>query len=774
MNPRRHLLYGGVALLLIAIAAFPLVSGRRTLYIRDVFGTHLEMKWVQAQAMRQGRLPEIDPYRAGGQPLLGNLNAAPLYPDNLLFLVSSFFWAYNAHFWIHWLLAVLTMAWLGRAWGLSKEGAWGAGAIYASSGFLLSNLNFYNLIAGAALTPALVAAALDVTAAEGRRWSMPVAAAIWGLMILAGDPMYAVSGLALAYAAVLTRKESRQWRALVRLTCGVAIGTLLVAPQVVEFLRILPHTYRGHWGFSLAGRLAASWNPMRVVDLFIPMFLGLPSLAYWGVHFTGGDPPLFFSLFPGAIAWLLVLLSGRARGRAMVWWSWGAIMLGVFLVLGGFNPLLWPVYARSSAGVLRFPAKFWLLITVGMAVLGGRGMERLLEEGSRRFRWLLLGAFCLFYLVLWGFLNLAAGPIEAWSYRVMAKPFNQILPHPERIRWAGLCLLLLVLLALVAFSLRILRRKPVVLVTIVVALQVGSQLFLLRPLFETDDVAYYKTPPNLLDVIPKDAVITAGNQGDLFGGQYVPFGTWPDLRLIWGARYDYQRLVPWAGIKYGRHYMLDASTEGLDSFLTRSVVQAVETLPDEGKIRLVAVSGAQFLALDRDLKKVSPERASLVTRRAELGNPVSIYRIRHPAPRVLFTGNVYPSQSMNQGLNGLLADDFDPTREVVLAGGEKELQGEVGRVKVMQWSPRAYRFEVEAPNPGVLVIQRALQPLYDAWLDGKPVQLVAANLDRMGVVIDQAGHHVVEIRLNRRPLAWSLLGTLLALVVGAAWWKRGW
>jgi len=145
-------------LLIILWMALPLVRGTDTLFLRDVFNTHLGKKWVQAEAMRDGYLPVVDAYRDGGEPHLGNPNTVPLYPDNLLYLVAPTFWAFNAHFWLHLLLAPLAMFWLARVWGLSREAAWAAGVCYMASGFFISNLGFYNLVAGAAWTPAFVAA----------------------------------------------------------------------------------------------------------------------------------------------------------------------------------------------------------------------------------------------------------------------------------------------------------------------------------------------------------------------------------------------------------------------------------------------------------------------------------------------------------------------------------------------------------------------------------------------------------------------------------------
>ena len=87
-----------------------------------------------------------------------------------------------------------------------------AGVSYACSGYFLSHLNFYNLIAGVALAPALCAAvlrALDGPVVAGsprfRPW-IPVAFLV-ALLMLAGDPILLV--LSLAAAVVL---GGERWR----------------------------------------------------------------------------------------------------------------------------------------------------------------------------------------------------------------------------------------------------------------------------------------------------------------------------------------------------------------------------------------------------------------------------------------------------------------------------------------------------------------------------------------------------------------------------------
>src|SRR5690606_31281492 len=109
---------------------------------------------------------------------------------------------------LHWLLAPAAMFLLGRAWGLGRPASWAAGACYATSGFFLSQLNLYNLVAGAALVPALVAAVLFATedGDRGRRWAWAAGAGgLWALVLLSGDPTTAVAGALLAASAAAVR-----------------------------------------------------------------------------------------------------------------------------------------------------------------------------------------------------------------------------------------------------------------------------------------------------------------------------------------------------------------------------------------------------------------------------------------------------------------------------------------------------------------------------------------------------------------------------------------
>jgi len=753
------LLYVAPVLLLLGVVVLPLALGQRTLFLRDVSNAHYQMKHAQALVMRAGHLPLVDPYR-GYRPLLGNLNAVPLYPDNLLYLVASPRWALNAHFWLHLLLAPFAMAWLARAWGLGREAAWAAGTCYATSGFFLSQLNLYNLIAGAALIPAFAAALIRAwPAADGRRttWRLAAPALTWTLLLLAGDPLSAALGLALGVSAAAARHG---WRppAAGSLAAALACGTVVAAPQLVATWQILPASYRGFWGYSAASVLAQSWDPRTALEWLVPFVYGRPNLAFWGQEFYGGNEPLYLTLYPGLLALVLVITAGRPRHDAGLW-AWGAVAVGLFLALGGFNPLVRALAAAPGGGLLRYPIKVWPLVAVGASLLCGLGWQRfILDDDGRRRLFRVAGALALLY---GAGLVLLTHPPAALVARWRAH-----LPPPmlaeEPVRWAALCLLDLVL-AILVLALAWTARRRAGAAPALLALHAASQLFLLQPARATDDVAPYRTPPaQLLEVVPPEALVVHGRVGDLFGPERAsPRPYFPDADARWAERLRFAELFPQAGVTWGRRYDFDRSPEGLDPFLSIAVGQAIKTMSDHQRLRVLAASGVDTLILDRPLDEDARSKASLRLRRPSVGRDLWVYHLFDAAPPIALASQVRTVADERQALSRVLEPDFDPSRMVVLPGGGPDRRPAPGELTVLASGPDGVVAEVSSPEGAVLVVQRAYLPIYRATIDRRPAPVLPANAHRLAVEIPP-GHHRVHLAADRRPFHAACLAAALA------------
>ena len=224
----------------------PLALGQRTLYFRDVFTTHLPVKAFGAAQLRQGRIPAFNPTWGLGQPFRGNPNALPFYPGNLLYLVLPFWIAFNLHYALHWLLAALTMAALARALGQGQPAALVAGLTYAGSGWMLTGLSFYNLLAVSAWWPLVL-----LGAARGGRRGIALGGLACGLALLAGEPVTAALGVVPLLLVACQRHGSRRG-SLAALGIGFT-GLLIALPQLVATARILGFTSRGALGAAGIG-----------------------------------------------------------------------------------------------------------------------------------------------------------------------------------------------------------------------------------------------------------------------------------------------------------------------------------------------------------------------------------------------------------------------------------------------------------------------------------------------------------------------------------------
>lgn len=822
------LFYIAPTLVLLVAVTVPLIRGTETLYHRDLLQAHFGLKTAQTRAWAAGYVPEIDVYRAGGQPLAGNPNSVPFYPDNLLYLVAPLLWALDAHLWLHWLIAPLAAFWLGRAWGLSREASWAVGVAYGLSGFFVSHLAFYNLIAGAALTPALVAACLRVQeigsretgspetgeGAKGSRrfgWLLAAVGGLWALLILSGDPFMALLAFVLTASAVWVRAGTLRPRALLRrvpvgpLAVAFTGGTLLAAPQWVEFLRILPLSFRGHFGYGGGAGVIESFDPRQMLEWFLPLCFGRPDrvklAGFWGWDLYTGFPPYYYSLYPGLLALALLVSSGRPRSRG-AGWAWGSIVFGLFFSLGGFNPgAAW----LFEHGWLRYPVKFWMPVALGASLLCGLGYGRVFTDGRRRrFALALAGLFALYLLVL-GVLQIASGPSTAFLRALIPERYSDRFVANELLRWSGLALFSVLLVILAALAFRGLRRRPRVAGAAILLLHVASQLVFLAPIRATDATLPYLTPPPALAHVPRDARVVHGSYVGLFGPESFEVVDSPGPDTYWYTRRTFYELYPTTGPLWGRRYQLNVSPEGLDGFVTEIARSALSSRTDGDleRLRLLRAWGVDVLLVGRELE---PEARRLVAGSREVpgfGTRQWVIDLAEPAPEVFFAGRVETVPHINAAVDRLTAGDFDPQRAVVIPGEEEErVEGQEGvgaasieaRARVIEdglggtarfvtVGPESFEVEVDARSTGVLVVQRAHLDIWRATVTGErrdgeasedeEVGILPANIHRLGVELEP-GRYRVRFWIDRRPLAFSAVLALLGIVLLAVLPRRKW
>lgn len=785
--------------LLLAVTVLPLALGTETLYYRDTLRNHLTLRAGQLESAAEGGpFALVDPLRSHGQPLAGNANVLAFYPTSALGFVAPILWAHNAHFWLHWLLAPFAVFWLGRRLGLGRRGAWAAGTFYATSGFFLSLLNLYNLVSAAVVLPALLAAGLAL-AEERRRRDLVATALLWALLVVAGEPIYAVLGAVLLALAVWIRRtgsdsaaESVGRTTIARLggaplVLALVLGTLLAAPLWVELLRILPGSFRGEASFPLRAALAQSWNPWTAVEWLLPLAFGSVDVLFWGERFFGGNVPLLPSLHPGWLVPALMAASGLPRLRrrsdgphdALRTWSWCAVALGAFLALGFHNPLLRALHGVLGTSFVRYPVKLWVAVALGLSLLAGLGFERLLYGRGRRPVLGVLAAGLALLLAVAAWLTWMPG--DAASFLA---GFEPRMGNPrfaaERVRLAAQAWTTTFVLAALLGTAALLRRARLA-APLLLMIHAGSQLLLLQPLHDTDDAHPYLEPSPVLELVEADERIVHGGVDRLFGtvrGDYLSI--YPDARHSWLLRTTARELYPFAGIPLGLPYAFVRSPEGLDSNTSIRMGMALRDLDDAARLRVLESAGVDVLLLPRPL---APELLEGPEAPVELRGIVPgvgdralhVYGLRHPAPEALLATQTLPAPNLRTAIGLLASPEFEARRMATIEAPSNATRPPSGPgahgarphtlrgAEIIERTPERWRVRTRSNAAGVLVLQQAHLPIWRAEVDGKDAPVLRANGQLLGVPVP-AGEHEVEVYADRRPTIAARAVSILALV----------
>ena len=773
------------ALLLLAAFAWPLASGERTLILRDVLQTHFLDRIALGEGWRHFDLPLVDPLRAGGQALAGNLNALPFYPDNLLLFLGdskagakSTLWALNAHFWLHGFVALGAAFWMGRAFGLPPPAAWMTATAYAFSGYFASQLNLYNTIAAAAFAPALVAAFLETAPGKAprtaRRGTLGVAL-VWTLLLLGGEPLLALLALG-AGAGALALVAGRRAFTLRLGLAGVA-GTLLAAPQIVEMARILPLSFRNYAGFGEPQAIVGSFRAAHLADLLWPFFFGRPSLKeVFAPHQFDGYPPLHFTLYPGLLALALAAAGGlagwRARGerasRVATLWAVGALGVALFFALGRFNPVVAALWQLPWGRLLRFPAKFWLLGALGASLLCGIGLQAAMARGRQSVERLLAGLAALFLLLL--ALSIGAPARVSAGLAALLRPdLPPSVLAGDLVRLQGLSLLSIGLLLLALALVRLGKRAPIAAALALVCLQAATQSWAMLPAVPTDETAPYLEAPPILSAIPAGSVVVHGGNHDLFRPGTMHQGEYPDDRLLWLTRRSARELYPFAAVQHGLRAELAISPEGLDSFLTQALTVGLRGFPDRRRLDLLEVLGVDYLLLDREIAPAASSQVRETARDENYGQTVRLYELTDRAREVEFATRIVAAPHMNAALEAVFEEGFDPHRTAVVPGNAPPLPLAVatgreaaplqapaeGQARLISESREEVVVDCDSSVSGVLFLRRAYLSLWRVSIDGELAPTLIAQLARLGVAVP-AGRHRVRFWIDRRPLAASV------------------
>ena len=765
---------------LFALPMLPEILGARRLVFRDAQVTHWPWRRIAVGSLESGRVPFVNGFASGGQPLLANPNAVLLYPTFLLERVAPPTVAFNLHYLLHVLWGFAGARALARRLGLARGPAFLAGVAYAFSGMALSySAAFMNSGAAAAWLPWCAAAALDLARTRSLPQGARAGAATglaFGLQLLAGEP--AISLLTAAFAGalavpVLVFPRGRP-RTLAPAAAGgvaaIAIALAVAAPLLLPLRQVFPLTYRGQHLYSERAFGASAFTAARTVEWLLPRFEGDPGVlgggANWLRSMAFRELVYVWSVTLGVVPALLVALGALRRD----FWSRktaGLAAAGVLSLLFSFGlslPFYRLLFGLEALRRLRYPIKFYLLATLCAALLAGAAAEVLARRRAGRREAALVAvavAACAAAFAAaapGGLLERRVAPLltdSATNVPAFVQAFRAAVRGDA---WMGAAAAIVVLLALRRNGL----REPAYalgLVSLALALVYGL------PLFVTAAERDLDRPPALLHQLR--------GPGRLYVSPALPRfqpdslaepGALP--RFAKASRVLVEQLVPATGAPFGVRYLFDTDPDGSYGYFNRLSAEAAAASKPEERDRLLVANGARW-ALAADGEPHPLFRAA--TGFAVGGKRLILFERDAAVPELRWAGRTWRRASVS-GILDLVRDArFDPMRDVALPGrGDEDPAGEpAGRLVSRRAYADAADAVIEADAPGTVVFSRTYFPAWRARVDGAPAPVLVANGRDVGVAVP-AGRHEIEIEWDRSPFRRGVVLQAAGLVVALA------
>jgi hypothetical protein len=335
-------------------------------------------------------LPLWDPYIFCGLPFVDAMHGETFYPFAGLKFFMPFFQALGYKLVIHVFLAGITSYHCAKSFKISRLSSAFVGLSWMFAA------NFVSLVYGGhggkmyVMTIFPLSVFLLNRAFEKRRtFHFMLLGGSIGLMVLTAHVQmayHALWGLGLYFLWRLYGARHEGWRPVrglvLKFVLALGLGVTLAAVQLIP-----PYIYLNRYSPRAEGgrgyEFATSWSlhPEEVASLVFPDFSGLdigPGEGdYWGRNFFKIN-----SEYGGVIPLVLAFFAVWAGWRQNLFWVVIAI-LALIYGLGANTPLYWLFYwLVPGVRVFRAPSLITFIFTFSVALLAGKGLDRLRSTGD--------------------------------------------------------------------------------------------------------------------------------------------------------------------------------------------------------------------------------------------------------------------------------------------------------------------------------------------------------------------------------------------------------
>ncbi|MBD3229220.1 MAG: YfhO family protein [Candidatus Lokiarchaeota archaeon] len=785
MTYRDFFLIGLLFLLSILFFHKILISSESLIYSFDVKHQYWPWKSMVFKIIRNYKeFPLWNPYTFSGSPFIGNPLVFIFHPLNIIYYFFGEI-CFNYNFLLYNFLSGFFLYIFLRYLGLKSESSFISAIIYMFSTTLTIRIfsGHFGAIGVMTILP-LEFLVLEMSIRKNKIMNWLLFSILLSFSFLLGHLeyiLYSLIGLFsyFIFRVTILKKNTGKNNNIIFFTISVFFSVLLVSFQIIPILELSRYSVRGenNLGFSSS----FSMPPYFPISFILPNFFGSSvngsfwaPIVEWEVSAYVGIIPLYLSF--------LSLILGKSSYR----WFFGFLIIFSILFSFGKYGFLFPLLFKIIP-IFRFfrkPVAIIFLYTFSISCLSGIGFDNLIRKRrllssskkNRIISELLFLVTIITFIVIVAFILCKNYIIDIASDVAMERLSKMSLPESrmdtlvsnsniiiESI-YSGilgdLFLILVINLFLVIFLIFGLSKGKIMFMFLVFLIVLNLWIYSINYIqldskkMDNELVSFLKQDSSLFRIFVFDNVKIEGLE--FKGSEYIPdylaynyFGKF-GIETVWG--YDSTKLL-----KY---------TE-LFSKISNNTFGGPES-----RIIIDEIKNPQILDLLNVKYIVTSEK--LLDERYELKLNESgslIYENKYWLPRIF---PVHKKIVSNKPLENICKNDFSPS-ETVIFEEENGMGFNKGTddLTIIEYSPNKIKIVVNTTSSGFLIFSQPYYPGWDAYDNGRKVEVHVANHALMGINIG-SGSHLVEfvykpksfkIGLLVSLFSWSLVSVLLLLII---------
>ena len=740
----------GVSILLAIATAFfyPLLFGGKVIFYRDFQFVTYPVRYFLAQAYHQGVIPYWTTNTFGGAPFMATLHPGVFYPPSIFFFLNDVTLALNLFYVFHFLVIGIFTFLLGRKWNLSWAAALCCGLTSMLGGLIVASTLCSNYFLSSVWLPLIFWLYYQFEVRNHAGWFIGLVLVI-ATQTLAACPEISVMTMLLLYfhSIVFTTKTGIK-REVVRITLVLGLAVVLAlgltAFQLAPTAELLKHTFR-QGGLDYAFHVNWSLDPSKLTTFLLTSdyddFLNTTVEGKYA-NFTG----LLHTLYMGIFGFLFVFLGFFFRKDKAIGFWLVIFFFGIFLALGGYNPLYKLVYySIPFLSFFRYPEKYIFISSIAVIFLMGFCLDALIRATQERK--IKISHILIFLLVIFG-TTLA---LAVWDRNLEAQ-------YP-------ITFLIVFSVAYVLFYYgKVKKAGFVALLFIMILFDLSIKDFHLLPLI---DRKFYEEKPFLMDI----AGGSAGKYRTYTGRiekkpnpMVYPSGP----NRVAGVRAAKQQLYPLQGMVFGFEHV--GGVPGLALDIENHLIWyqvLIQSEPDRRRL-ILKRSNVKYW-VDGD----SP------TLHAQGGFPIvmpdRIKVFEDALPRAFLVPRMQVPKK-GRILATFYDESFDPLQEVLLSKPVefKPSTHFKGEVEAVTYSPNHVTVKTRQEGNGFLVLLDTDLPGWTVKVDGREQPILTAYGFYRAVQLEP-GDHTLEFDYFPEGFKVGLIVTGITPVlglVGYLFWRR--